>query len=84
MKAIAMLGVALLSASARAESTGTGAAANPLVVEGDMWGVFDGRDAEQPFQLAGDRLTLGPRWESGGRHWVGIRVFERVRPEGGA
>ena len=53
-------------------------------VVGDLWGVFDGRDEERPFQLSGDRLTLEPGWESDGRRWVGIRVFERVRPEDGA
>jgi len=49
-------------------------------VEGDLWGVFDGRDEARPFELSGDRLTLHPRWESGGRRWEGIRTFERLGP----
>jgi hypothetical protein len=31
------------------------------------------------FELAGDRLTLTPRWTENGKQWNGIRVFERVK-----
>jgi hypothetical protein len=81
VNATATLGAARLFASASAVCPARGVAIHH--VEGDMWGVFDGRDEERPFQLSGDRLTLEPRWESGGRQWVGIRVFERARPAGG-
>ncbi len=52
-------------------------------VEGDLWGVFDGKDEDRPFELSGDRLTLKTRWQSGGRNWSGLRVFERLRPGDG-
>jgi len=48
-------------------------------VEGDMYDVYIGRDEERPFELAGDRLILTPRWMQGGQEWTGIRIFERVR-----
>src|SRR5262245_54693602 len=47
-------------------------------VEGDLWAVFDGSDEERPFEVSGSTLTLKPRWESGGQHWIGLRVFERA------
>jgi hypothetical protein len=38
-------------------------------VEGDLADVFIGRDEEWPYELAGDRLLLKPRWESEGKRW---------------
>ncbi|HKS57455.1 MAG TPA: lipocalin-like domain-containing protein [Steroidobacteraceae bacterium] len=29
--------------------------------------------------VAGDRLTLTPRWTVDGKQWTGVRVFERVK-----
>lgn len=48
-------------------------------VEGDLADVYIGHDEERPYELNGDRLTLKPKWESDGKRWLGIRVFERVR-----
>jgi hypothetical protein len=50
-----------------------------LVESWRLWNVFDGRDEERPIVLSGGRLTLKPRWESSGRHWLGIRMVERIR-----
>jgi len=47
-------------------------------VDGDLWGVFDGKDEERPYELSEDRLTLKPQWDRDGQHWLGIRTFERV------
>ena len=47
-------------------------------VEGDLWGVFDDNDEARPFEISGNTLMLKPRWESGGKQWLGIRVFERA------
>jgi hypothetical protein len=47
-------------------------------VEGDLSDAYIGKDQERPYELAGDRLTLKPRWEGEGKKWLGIRVFERV------
>jgi hypothetical protein len=52
-------------------------------VEGDLWGLFDGKSEERPYELSGDRLTLKPRWESGGRQWEGLRVFQKIRQQTG-
>ena len=57
-------------------------AARKVVVtraDADLADVFVGRDEERPFELQGDQLTLSPQWTSGGVHWQGLRVFERVR-----
>lgn len=48
-------------------------------VEADLYDVFIGTDQERPFEFAGDRLTLTPRWTVDGKQWTGIRVFERVK-----
>jgi hypothetical protein len=48
-------------------------------VEGDFSDTYIGHDQERPFELTGNRLLLKPRWESEGKKWLGIRVFERVR-----
>ncbi len=48
-------------------------------VEADLYDLFVGTDQERPFELAGDRLTLTPRWTENGKRWDGIRVFERVK-----
>src|SRR6266571_151526 len=47
--------------------------------EGDLYGLFIGRDEERPFELTGDRLVLKPLWSKDGQKWSGIRVFERVK-----
>ena len=48
-------------------------------VEADLADVYVGQDQERPFELAGDRLTLRPRWTVDGNQWIGLRVFERVK-----
>jgi hypothetical protein len=48
-------------------------------VEGDLADVFIGTDQERPFEIAGDRLTLRPKWTVDGKQWTGLRVFERVK-----
>jgi hypothetical protein len=47
--------------------------------QGDLYSVYIGRAEERPFELNGDRLTLTPRWERGGKSVQGIRVFVRVK-----
>lgn len=49
-------------------------------VEGDLSDTYIGIDQERPYELAGDRLLLKPRWEAEGKKWLGIREFERVLP----
>lgn len=48
-------------------------------VEGDLFDVFIGSEQERPFTLAGERLTLAPRWTVDGKQWTGVRVFERAK-----
>jgi hypothetical protein len=48
-------------------------------VEGDLADVFIGTDQERPFEIAGDRLILRPKWTVDGKQWTGLRVFERVK-----
>lgn len=47
-------------------------------VEGDFSDTYIGIAQERPYELAGDRLVLKPRWKAEGKQWLGIRVFERV------
>jgi hypothetical protein len=50
-----------------------------VISQGDLYSVYIGRREERPFELDGDRLTLTPRWEQGGKSVQGIRAFERVK-----
>ncbi|HYS06982.1 MAG TPA: lipocalin-like domain-containing protein [Candidatus Dormibacteraeota bacterium] len=72
---------ALLDAYAAYFGTYRVDAARGIVVhhaEGDLYGLFIGRDEERPFELTGDRLVLKPLWSKNDQKWSGIRVFERV------
>lgn len=47
--------------------------------EGDLRDVYIGRDEERPFELAGDRLILRPKFLKSGEKWTGVRIFERIK-----
>lgn len=48
-------------------------------VEGNLFPVYIGTDQEKYFELSGDQLKLKTSWIEGGKHWSGVRIFNRLR-----
>lgn len=48
-------------------------------VTGNLFTIYIGTDQEKGFQLDGDRFTLKTSWDADGKHWSGIRIFERIK-----
>lgn len=47
-------------------------------VVGNLFPVYIGTDQEKGFELDGNRFVLKATWTAGGKHWSGVRIFERI------